>query len=69
MSLEEKLGALHEELDEWKETLSELRRRLADPNEISDEEVGFHQDVLVKMQHTAHGIEMEINKLTPIGAK
>ena len=67
MSLEETLEALHKELDEWKDTLSEMRRRLADPNEVSDEDVGFHQDALVKMQHSAWDVELEIIRLTPKG--
>ena len=63
MTTDEQLEKLQAELAEWKNTLSEMRRRLADPFEVPDSEVAFHQETLIKMQHSAWDVEREINRI------
>lgn len=63
MTNDEKLEKLHKELDEYKQTLSEIRRRILE--EVEDKDLPFHQDVLIKAQHAAWDIEREILQLTP----
>ena len=63
MTRDEQLEKLYAELEEWQGTLTEMRRRLADPNEVPDSEVLFHQETLVKMQHSAWDVERDIYRL------
>jgi hypothetical protein len=64
MTNEELLSNLHKELDEGKATLTEIRRRISNPEEVPDSEVTFHQEVLVKIQKLVWEIERDIEIAT-----
>lgn len=62
-TIEERLEALHAELDEYNVSLAKLRHEIK--YNVEDSEVPFHQDVLIKLQHTAWDVEREIIRITP----
>ncbi len=60
---EVRLAELIEQLDEYRRTQTELRRRIMSPDEVPDSELTFHQNTLLKVQETVFGLEQEIRSL------